>query len=162
MFLGDNHACNIVGFGDVKLVFVDGIQLMLHNVRHVPEVKKNLISTGMLDDEGYVTSFGHVFWKVTKGALVVARGPKVDTMYTLHAKLCNHTDIHATEMPKISMWHNRLHGGFTSSNKETSPACKKYMKIPLIYPLFTGPYLIKCTFLPLYNPPPLHSRGTIW
>lgn len=125
VFLGDNHACNIVGFGDVKLVFANGTQLMLHNVRHVPEVKKNLISTGMLDDEGYVTSFGHGFWKVTKGALVVARGPKVDTIYTLHAKLCNHTDIHATEMPKISMWHNRL--GHMSITGMEQLACLGYL-----------------------------------
>ena len=102
------HACKIVVFGDVRLVFADGTQLMLHNVRHVLEVKKNLISTSMLDDDGYVTSFGHGSWKVTKGALVIARGPKVDTMYSLHARVCNHADVHATELPNISMWHSRL------------------------------------------------------
>jgi len=48
----------------------------LHNVRHIPALKRNLISIGQLDDEGHHTTFGDGAWKVTKGNLVVARGKK--------------------------------------------------------------------------------------
>ena len=48
--LGNNYACAIVGIGDVKLVFFDGTHFMIHDVRHVPKVKKNLVSTIQLDD----------------------------------------------------------------------------------------------------------------
>ena len=43
----------------------------------------NLISTGILDDEGYHTVFSKETWKVIKGALVMAKGIKVGTLYTL-------------------------------------------------------------------------------
>jgi len=45
-------------------------------VKHVPEMRMSLIFMGRLDDEGYSTSFGRGGWKISKGALVVAKGPK--------------------------------------------------------------------------------------
>ena len=44
-----------------------------------------LISMGQLDDEGYSTSFGKEGSKISKGALVVAKGPKIGTLYSLKA-----------------------------------------------------------------------------
>ena len=108
VFLGDNHACSIIGIGDVRLVLENGQQMMLKGVRHVPEVKKNLISTGLLDDDGYHTTFGSQKWKINKGAMAIARGPKLDTLYSLHAGHCPHSDVNAAELPKISLWHSRL------------------------------------------------------
>ena len=54
----------------------DGQDILLKQVRHVPEMHMSLISMGRLDDEGYSTSFGKGGWKINKGALVVAKGPK--------------------------------------------------------------------------------------
>ena len=51
--LGNNYACSIARIGDVKLVFFDGMHFMLHDVRHVPKLKKNIVSTGHLYDQGY-------------------------------------------------------------------------------------------------------------
>ena len=51
----------------------DGSRFMLKNVRHVPQIKKNLISTGLLDDDGFHTTFGDAKWKFTKGSMVIAR-----------------------------------------------------------------------------------------
>jgi len=48
----------------------------LHNVRHIPALKRNLIFVGQLDDERHYTTFEDGAWKVTKGNLVVARGKK--------------------------------------------------------------------------------------
>jgi len=56
----------------------------LKEVRHVPNLNKNLISIGMLGGVGCVTNFTDKTWKVTKGALVIAKGEKVGTLY-----LCN-------------------------------------------------------------------------
>ena len=50
-------------------------------IRHVPDLKKNLISTGQLGGKGCVTTFADKTWKVTKGALVIAKGEKVGTLY---------------------------------------------------------------------------------
>ena len=46
----------------------------------------SLISVGQLDDEGCSTSFGKSGWKISKGALVMARGLKKGTLYKLREK----------------------------------------------------------------------------
>ena len=66
----------IVGIGDVCLETSIGNKLVLKDVRHLPDIRLNLISTGKLDDEGFTNSFGESKWKLTKGSLVVVRGKK--------------------------------------------------------------------------------------
>ena len=69
--------------GDVQIKMKDGQDILLKQVRHAPEMRVSLISMGRLDDEGYSTSFGKGGWKISKGALVMAKGPKTGTLYTL-------------------------------------------------------------------------------
>jgi hypothetical protein len=71
--------------GDVQIKTKDGQNILLRQVRHVPEMRMCLISMGRLDDEGYSTSFGKSGWKISKGALLMARGSKTGTLYTLNA-----------------------------------------------------------------------------
>lgn len=59
----------------------DGKDILLKQVRHVPEMRMSLISMGRLDDEGYYTSFRKGGWKISKGVLVMAKGPKIGTLY---------------------------------------------------------------------------------
>ena len=79
--LGDDKPCKIVGMGKVLVKQQNGNQWLLKEVRHVPDLNKNLISTGQLGSEGCVTTFTDKAWKVAKGALVIAKGEKVDTFY---------------------------------------------------------------------------------
>ncbi|PKI42312.1 hypothetical protein CRG98_037283 [Punica granatum] len=53
----------------------------LRGVRHIPGLKRNLISVRQLDDEGYDLSFGSSSWRIIKWAMVVARGKKEGTLY---------------------------------------------------------------------------------
>jgi hypothetical protein len=46
----------------------------LCDVRHIPEVEKNLISLGTLDSNSYVYKSEGGVMKVTKGAMVVMKG----------------------------------------------------------------------------------------
>jgi hypothetical protein len=71
----DNGAhCKITGIENIKIKMFDGMIRTLCDVRHVPEVKKNLISLGTLDSNGYgYKSVGGVM-KVTKGLMVVMKG----------------------------------------------------------------------------------------
>ena len=55
-----------MGIGDVFLETSIGNKLVLKDVRHVPDIRLNLISTGKLDDEGFTNSFGESKWKLTK------------------------------------------------------------------------------------------------
>ncbi|KAH9705460.1 hypothetical protein KPL70_011882 [Citrus sinensis] len=56
VLMGNNASCKITGIGSVRLKMSDGIIRELDNVRHIPELKKNLISLSMLDK----VRLGHV------------------------------------------------------------------------------------------------------
>ena len=85
--MGNNCVSNIVGIADVFLETSIENKPVLKDVRHVPDICLNLISTGRLDDEGLTNSFGQSKWKLTKVSLVVARGKKQNTLYVMEAKL---------------------------------------------------------------------------
>ena len=46
VYLRDDEPCDIVGKGDVVVSLSNGLTLKLRNVRHVPKLKRNLISFG--------------------------------------------------------------------------------------------------------------------
>ncbi|GJS47671.1 retrovirus-related pol polyprotein from transposon TNT 1-94 [Tanacetum coccineum] len=53
VLLDDNKACAIKGTGKVRVQMKDGSSFVLKNVCYIPELKRNLISLGTLDREGY-------------------------------------------------------------------------------------------------------------
>ena len=59
------------------------------DVRHVLDIRLNLISAGKLDDDGFVNYFGGSKWKLTKISLMVARGTKTNNLHVMQAKLYN-------------------------------------------------------------------------
>ena len=77
----------------------------MNNVRHIPALKRNLISIGQLDDEGHCTTFGDGHWKVRKGNLVVAREKKQGSLYMI----ADEDMISVAEVGNSSsLWHQRL------------------------------------------------------
>lgn len=105
--LGDDRTCNIEGIGSISLQGTNGRKLLLQEVRHIPELAKNLIFAGQLDSAGCSVIFGVGSWRVTKGALVLAHGQKEGSMYTLHATAVR-GNIAVAEAESISLWHKRL------------------------------------------------------
>ena len=81
VYLGDNEPYQIVGKGKIKIKLQNGNHWLLHEVKHVPRLSRNLILVGQLGDEGCVVTFNDKNWKVSKGSLVVAKGVKVGTLY---------------------------------------------------------------------------------
>ena len=77
MYLANNKDLKIKVKGDVC------IKTPTKDVRYIPSLKKNLISIGQLDSTGYAIKFGKSSWKIVKGAMVVARGTKSRTFYTI-------------------------------------------------------------------------------
>lgn len=49
-------------------------------------MKKNLISTGVLDDKGFLSKTENGIMKIIKGSLVVMRGIKKNGLYVLQGK----------------------------------------------------------------------------
>lgn len=106
--MGNNGLSKVVGIGDICLKFATGMELVLHNVKHVPDMRLNLISTGLLDDDGYYNNFGNGLWKLTRGSLIVARGKKVSKLYIAHPKISNGMVNVVENVDMVDLWHKRL------------------------------------------------------
>ena len=46
VYLADGSALDVVGMGDVRILLPSGSVWLLENVRHIPELRRNLISVG--------------------------------------------------------------------------------------------------------------------
>ncbi|VFQ94795.1 unnamed protein product [Cuscuta campestris] len=76
----------IAGVGTVQVRMFDGVVRTLSGVKHVPGLKGNLISLGALDSEGYrIFAQGGVL-KISRGAMVVAKGVLSKGLYKLVGK----------------------------------------------------------------------------
>ena len=81
VYLADGSALDVVGMGDVRILLPNGSVWLLEKVRHILDLRRNLISVGQLDDEGHAILFVGGTWKVTKGARVLACEKKTSTLY---------------------------------------------------------------------------------
>lgn len=81
---GDNITHEIVSVGIVRIRMHDGMVRTLLYVRHVPSLKKNLISLGVLDSVSckYVSQGGVL--RVSKGALKIFKGQMCGGFYLLN------------------------------------------------------------------------------
>nr|GFA45309.1 zinc finger, CCHC-type [Tanacetum cinerariifolium] len=84
VLLGDNRECKIRGISKVRLQLKDGLSFMLHNVRYIPELKRNLISLGTLEKEGYTVKLQSGKIKVINGSMIFLSGTRRDNcVYSL-------------------------------------------------------------------------------
>ena len=87
VYLADGEPLDIVGMGEVRINLPTKSTWVLQKVRHVPKLMRNLIFVEQLDVEGHVVTFGNDSWKISRGAMVIARGSKTGTLYmTMHDK----------------------------------------------------------------------------
>ncbi|WVZ14797.1 hypothetical protein V8G54_012363 [Vigna mungo] len=95
VYLGNEQSCEIAGKGAVKIK-LNGSVWELKNVRHIPDLTKNLISVGQLANDGYTTVFHGDNWKISKDAmqLLVTEGA------------CHLIAVAMNENPNL--WHRRL------------------------------------------------------
>ena len=107
--MGNNSVCKVVGIGTVSLKMYDGMVRELTQVRHVPELKRNLISIGMLDQTGCVIKAKNETLKVIRGSIVIMKGTKQNGLYVLNG----HTTVGEASVTersedKARLWHLRL------------------------------------------------------
>ncbi|GKC60939.1 retrovirus-related pol polyprotein from transposon TNT 1-94, partial [Tanacetum coccineum] len=71
---GDNRACVVMGTGKVRVQMIYGSSFVLENLCYIPKLKRNLISLGTLDREGYTVKLWNGRINVIKGSLMVFSG----------------------------------------------------------------------------------------
>ena len=110
VLMGNNQQCKVEGIGSVAIRMYDGMIRVFKNVRYVPNLKRNLISLGTLDEEGYSYRAERGILKASKGSLVILKGDKRNGLYVLRGVTV--TDEAACVASKIcdkgSLWHKRL------------------------------------------------------
>ena len=85
--MGNHTACKLIEIGTMKIKMFDGVMRILTNVRHIPTLRKSLISLGTLDENGYSYGGSNGVIKMKKGALVVLKGEKIGSPYKLIGKI---------------------------------------------------------------------------
>ncbi|KAG8478014.1 hypothetical protein CXB51_027814 [Gossypium anomalum] len=119
VLMGNNTSCKIAGVGTIKFKMFDGVFRTLSDVRHVPELKRSLISLSTLDSKGYRYTAESGVLKISKGSLVVMKWQrKIAKLYVLQGSTV--TGDVAVASSSLSndditkLWHMRL--GHMSEN----------------------------------------------
>ena len=110
VLLGNNMSCNVVVIGTVAIKMFDGMTITLKEVRHVPDLKRNIISLGTLDESGYSFKVGNGKLTILKGVMVVMKGQKRNGFYILEGHTLQGLvgSMLRIEVDKTILWHRRL------------------------------------------------------
>ena len=74
----------------------------------MPYMRLNLISTHILDKEGYGNYFGDGRWRLSRGSLVLIGGKICCTLYKTQVKVCKYVVSATQEDSTPNLWHRWL------------------------------------------------------
>lgn len=110
ILMGNNVLCKVIGKGAIRIKMHDGMVRTLTDVRYVPNLKRNLISLGVLESLGCrYTAEGGVL-KVLRNSLVVMKACRSRNLYILKGSTVTGTVDMSTfsELDTTKLWHMRL------------------------------------------------------
>lgn len=81
--MGNNARCKIAGIGRIRIKMFDGTIRPLDEVRHVPNLKRNIISLSTLDLKRYKYTDEYRLMEVSKGTRVVMKGRRKSKLHIL-------------------------------------------------------------------------------
>ncbi|KAK8950923.1 hypothetical protein KSP39_PZI003023 [Platanthera zijinensis] len=81
--MGNDQTCCTIGVGSILIRMHDGAMRELTEVRHVPNIRKNLLSVGALEARGYMKVIEPGVQKISCGALVFMREVRHHNLYYL-------------------------------------------------------------------------------
>ena len=76
VLMGNNASCKIASVGTIKVKMFDGVVRTLSDVRHIPKLKRNLISLSTLDSKGYKYTAESRVLNISKSSFVVMKGQR--------------------------------------------------------------------------------------
>ena len=117
--MANNSITEVKGIGSIRFHNPDGMTFVLHGVRYMPEIGRNLISLGTLENKGCEFKAAKGILKITRGCTLIMRGYRKgsDTLYFLNevarkAESCSGesspTVINLSEKDQTQLWHSRL------------------------------------------------------
>ena len=108
--MGNNMSCSVVGIGTVAINMFDGMTRTLKEVKHVLNLKRNLISLRTLDESSYNFKAEDGKLTISKCAMVVMKGQKRNGLYILEGHTLKGLvgSVLRIETNKTILWHRRL------------------------------------------------------
>ncbi len=106
--MGNQSVSQIVGIGDIVVQTTVGFTLTLKNVRHIPDLRMNLLAINVLDKEGFDSRQRNRQWTLSSGSVLVAKGKLCCTMYKTWFKHCENHINAVEDDASPNLWHNRL------------------------------------------------------
>ncbi|CAJ2668640.1 unnamed protein product [Trifolium pratense] len=85
--MGNAHTSNVAGIGDVELKFTSGKTLILKDVMHVPDMRKNLVSGFLLNKAGFNQNIGANLYTITKNDIFIGKG-EIDIVVSIFEWFC--------------------------------------------------------------------------
>ena len=80
--LRDDHPCKVAGIESIRMRMFDGMVQTLTNMKHVLELKKNLMSLGYLEQSSFSFSsrVRSGVLNISNGTMVVMRGRRMENI----------------------------------------------------------------------------------
>ena len=107
VLLGDSHTTIVAGTGEVELKFTSGKTIILKDVLHTPEMRKNLVSGYLLNKAGFTQTIGADLFTLTKNGVFVGKGYATEGMFKLNVDI-NKIISSAYMCCSFNGWHARL------------------------------------------------------
>ncbi|KAJ0097195.1 hypothetical protein Patl1_27299 [Pistacia atlantica] len=111
VFLGNDHVCKVVDIGTIQIKMHDRVVRTPSDVKHIPNLQKNLISLGSLEKNGCKFKCEDGVLKFSKGALSVMKAERFGTLYFLQGStvIGSTTVINSSsDSDNTKLWHMRL------------------------------------------------------
>lgn len=126
VLMGNDSQSETIGIGTVDLRMHDGTKVTLTEVKHVPDLTKNLISLPKLDEKGCRYGGENGIMTITKDGKFVMSARKSGDLYLLQGSTVTSTAAVATtsssKLDRSKLWHMRLghlsEKGMTILNKK--------------------------------------------
>ncbi|CAH9116142.1 unnamed protein product, partial [Cuscuta europaea] len=83
LYMGKDSTMQIQGIGQVELKLTSGKKLIINDVYFVPQIRKNLVSGGILNNFGFKLSFEANKFILSKGGVFVGQGFYCNGMFKL-------------------------------------------------------------------------------
>ena len=114
--MANNSLTEVKGIGSIRFQNPDGTTFLLHEVRYMPGIGRNLISLGTLENKGCEFRASNEIMKIVLGCTLIMRGYRKgsDTLYFLRGSALRsgsslgELSAAVSDKDQTQLWHSRL------------------------------------------------------